>query len=188
MSWDFYFHPEYKAPYRSDDVEESCVLAYNYFSMILDDFVEELPEYRQCLKFINCLAKEPTLAEKVHLIFPSGFGEFDEEKNHNPFVWPAVVNLSDAVRDGTTDAFAKEICEYFQESIDPDGECKDQMQMLQRIFDYITSYLQLFVILSDGDSINPDFKYPPEDVGGVLLGSRYRKPEYSEVTPGFAAS
>ena len=178
MSFIWYHDPEYKAPFRNDDVEESCVLAYNYFSMILDDFVEELPEYRQCLKFINCLAKEPTLAEKVHLIFPNGFGEYDVETNHNPFVWPAVIGLSDAVRDGTTEAFAEEFCEYFQESIDPDRECKAQMLMLQSIFDLMTAYLQLFVVMQDADSIDLDFKYPPEDKCGILIGSIFRKPEF----------
>ena len=46
MSWDFYFEPEYKAPFRSDDVEESCLRAYNYFPTLVDDFIARLPEHR----------------------------------------------------------------------------------------------------------------------------------------------
>src|ERR1035437_9059956 len=105
MSWDFYFKPEYKAPYRSDDVEESCVLACDYFSMILYDFVEKLPEHRQSLGFVDFLAKEPTLAENIHLIFPNGFGEFDEEKNHNPRLWPVLIGLSEVVHEGGCEDF-----------------------------------------------------------------------------------
>jgi len=175
MSFVFYFKPEYKAPFRSNDLKESCELAYNYFSTIVDYFIEQLPEHRLSLALDN---EQPTLADKIHLIFPNGFGEYDVETNHNPFVWPAVIGLSDAVSDATTEAFAKELCDYFQESIDPDRECKAQMLMLQSIFDLMTAYLQLFVVMQDADSIDLDFKYPPEDKCGILIGSIFRKPEF----------
>ncbi len=173
MSFLWYHDPDYKAPFRSDDVEESCVLAYNYFSTLVDFFIENLPEHRLPFESDD---DEPTLADRVHLIFPNGFGEYDKEKNHNPCVWPVLLGLSDAVHEGASEDFANELCEWWGENFNADGKCKDQMQLLQRIFDYITCYLQLFVVLSDGDSINPDFIYPP-DLGGVLLGTRYRKPD-----------
>ena len=47
MSFVWFFKPEFKAPYLSDDVQESCVLACDYFSMILDDFIARFPEHRQ---------------------------------------------------------------------------------------------------------------------------------------------
>ena len=175
MSFVFYFKPEYKAPFRSNDIKQSCELAYNYFFTIVDYFIEQLPGHRLALASLD---KQPTLADKIGLIFPHGFGEYDIETNHNPFVWPAVIGLSDAVRDGTTEAFANEFCEYFQESIDPDGQCKDQMLMLQSIFDLMTAYLQLFVVMQDANSMVLDFKYPPKDRFGILIGSIFRKPDF----------
>jgi len=171
MSFTWYFSPDFKAPYRSDNVEECCVLAYNYFSTLVDDFVEKLPEHR--LPFESDDYK-PTLANRVHLIFLNGFGEYDEEKNHNPCVWPVLLGLCDAVHEGTSEVFAKELCEAWGETFNADGQYKDQTQVLQRIFDYITSYLQLFVVMQDAESMDLDFKYPPKHESGILISNRYR--------------
>lgn len=175
MSFTWYFDPEFKAPYRSDAIKESCELAYDYFCMILDDFVARLPEYRRPCDFADWLADEPTLADRVHLIFPKGFGEWDEQNNHNPRVWPAIIELSNGIDKGTTEEFTNDICDSW-ENFNEDGQCKSQMQLLQRIFDWLTSYLQLFVVLSDPDVINADFKYPPEDECGNLVRTIFRKP------------
>jgi hypothetical protein len=96
MSWVFYFEPEFKAPFRSNDIEECCELACEYFSLILDDFIEEIPEHRQPFGFNGGLDEDYTLAGKIHLIFPNGFGEYDD-RSHNPDVWPVLLELSDAV-------------------------------------------------------------------------------------------
>lgn len=175
MSFVWYTDPNYEAPYRSDNVKESCELAYEYFSMILDDFIARLPEYRQSLEFVDWLAEEPTLADRVHLIFPNGFGVDDEKKNHNPRLWPVLIEMSNAMRDGTTEAFANDLCESWEKLFNANGQYKDQIQLLQRSFDFLTYYLQLFVILTDTDSLNQDFIYPPEDECGVLMGSVFRK-------------
>jgi len=167
MSSVWYHDPKYVAPYRSMDINESCVLACQYFSTFVDEFISQMPQQRLPNDWLD---NKHTLADKVHLIFPAGFGEYDEQRNHNPRVWPAFVELSSAVAKGTTQEFAKDICESW-------NNFNDQMQLLQKIFDYLTCYLQLFVVLSDADFNCPDFVYPPEDAGGFLLGSIFRNPD-----------
>jgi hypothetical protein len=182
MSFVFYFKPEFKAPYRSDGIEESCKLAHDYFSVILDYFIETLPEDRLHVDLCDRNDGTPRLADRIHLIFPNGFGKPDVNCNHNPYVWTVLLALSDAVHEGTCQAFARELCESWEGTYDLDGRRKDEIGSIQRIFGWITSYLQLFVVLSDRDSTNLDFKYPPEDESGVLIGSSFRKPSFlSEV-------
>jgi hypothetical protein len=176
MSWVFYFEPEFKAPFRSNDIEECCELACEYFSLILDDFIEEIPEHRQPVEINDWLAEDHSLAEKIRLIFPNGFGEDDEEKNHNPCVWPNLIELSNAVRNGTTVKFTKALREAWKDH-KFGGIITNELQFLHEAFLWYTSYLQLFVVLSDTNSTNLDFKYPPEDVGGNLIGSIFRKPD-----------
>ena len=110
MSFVWYHDPDYKAAYRSDDVEESCILAYDYFSSLVDYFVEMLPDHRLPLESDD---DEPTLADRIHLIFPNGFGEYDVEKNHNPYNWPVLLALCDAVHEGTTEEFVSVPCSTF---------------------------------------------------------------------------
>ena len=176
MSFVWYFDPEFKAPYRSNDIQECCELACEYFSLILDDFCEKYPEYRQPFGFNDWLADEPTMAEKIGRIFPNGFGEYGEKKNHNPCVWPNLIELSNTVRDGTTVEFTKALREAWKDH-KFGGIITNELQFLHEAFLWFTSYLQLFVVLSDTNSTNLDFKYPPEDVGDNLIGSIFRKPD-----------
>jgi len=170
MSFIWYNQPEFKAPYRSDTIKESCELAYEYFSMILDDFIARLPEYRQPIEFVDWIAEEHTLADRVHLIFPNGFGEWDEQRNHNPYVWPWFVMLSDCVHDDTIMVmeYANVVSKYWSTRLRV--EKPTMKESLHTVFDFFTAYLQLFVGLTDTDSLNQDFKFPPEDECGNLVG------------------
>ena len=163
MPFTWYFDDNYKPPFLSEDTEQSCQLAYEYFCMLMDDFIARLPEHRQPLEFVDWLAEDPTLADRVNLIFPNGFGEYDEEKNHNPSIWPALLELSHSVHAGTTEAFAGELCEWgatFKSS----SESLGQIDHMHRIFEFLTFYLQLFVSFSNPGSLGLDFKYPPDVV------------------------
>ncbi len=157
MSFVWIYDPNFVAPYRSDDIQGSCELALDYYSGLVDQFVAKLPEHRLQQDFQDWLADEHTLPEKIALIFPNGYGEYDEAKNHNPMVWLVLIDLSNAVRDGTTETFSSEICESWGESFDEDGRCTDEVQLLQKIFDYLTHFLQMFVTFANEESLRPDF-------------------------------
>jgi len=144
-------------PYRSNDIQECCELALDYYSGLVDQFIEKLPEHRLQQDFNDWLADEHTLPEKIHLIFPNGYGEYDEEKNQNPLIWPVLIELSKAVLNGTTEEFADEICEVCEGNLNEDGQCTYPMQLLQRIFDNLTYFLQMFVTFADAESLRPDF-------------------------------
>ena len=157
MSFVWVSDPKFVAPYRSNDIQESCELALDCYSGLVDEFIAKLPEHRRQQEFQYWLAEEHALPEKIHLIFPNGYGEFDEEKNHNPHLWPTLIELANAVRDGTTEVFANELCGVCEESYNADGQCTNQMQLLQRIFDNFTNFLQMFVTFADEESLRPDF-------------------------------
>jgi hypothetical protein len=72
MSLDYPTAFDSKAPYWSNDINESCELAYDYFSGLVDGFVARLPEHRLQRDFHDWLADGHTLAEKIKLIFPNG--------------------------------------------------------------------------------------------------------------------
>jgi hypothetical protein len=52
-------------------------------------------EHRLQQDFLDWLADGHTLSEKITLIFSTGFGEYNEEKNLNPIVWPVLMDLAD---------------------------------------------------------------------------------------------
>lgn len=157
MSFIWVSDPKFVAPYLCKGILESCELAQDHFSGLVDRFIARLPEYRQPQDFNDWLAEEHTLPEKIHLIFPKGYGDSSEERNHNPFLWPLLIKLDKAIREGTTDQFAKELCESFGEAMNQEGEPAERLLLLHRIFDYITNYLQMFVTFADPDSTNLEF-------------------------------
>jgi hypothetical protein len=157
MSFVWVSDPKFVAPYRSNDIQESCVLALDYFSGLVDQFIAKLQEHRRQQDFHDWLADEHTLPEKIHLIFPNGYGDYDEDNNHNPHVWPYLIELSNAVHGGTTEEFANELCEVCEDTYNADRQCTDQIQLLQRIFDNFTYFLHMFVTYADEESLRPDF-------------------------------
>jgi hypothetical protein len=114
-------------------------------------------EHRLQQDFLDWLADGHTLSEKITLIFSTGFGEYNEEKNLNPIVWPVLMDLADAVHDGTANVFAIKLCDSWGTTFNTDGRIKDQIELLHHIFDYLANYLQMFATYADEESLCPEF-------------------------------
>lgn len=132
-------------------------MACEYFSKLVDGFVARLPVHRLQQDFHDWLAEDHTLAEKIKLIFPNGYGEYSDGKNLNPVVWPVLMELSDAVGGGTSKQFAKALCDSWGETFNAEGWIKEQIVVLRRIFNYLTNYLHMFATFADEECLCPDF-------------------------------